>query len=153
MNQTILLLAVAGAAAWYFLKGPGTSSTATGVPPPGSTVGTQQPSFAYGFTRGLLQIDPASTPLLPGDTFMVSVSGTPNTQVSVTRSDGATANLGTTDASGYFVYKGTITAGYPAGTFVEKWFVGSMQVGQYTFSIPAATISGLGLIGQRAGWV
>ena len=102
--------------------------------------GLAGPSLTFQVWRGSTQIDPATVPLLIGDTFQVLISGAaPNGAITVYRSDGATATLpGTTDANGDYTYSGAINASYPVGTFLETWDVNGQPVGQYTFSTTTA---------------
>ena len=99
-------------------------------------------TLTFNAFRGATQLATNTTPLTVGDTFQVLVSGAPpNGQVTVTRSDGASATLGTTDANGNYTYSGAINSTYPLGDFLETWDVNGQVVGQYTFSVAAAAPS------------
>ena len=109
-----------------------TTSTSTAGTVPNSTI-TSAPSVSIANNSG-----GSNAAFRVGDTFTVTVTGAPNTTVTMAavyngQSQGTTT-LGTTNAQGVFSLSNTMPSSN-VGTWQENWFVGPTLVGNLTFTV------------------
>jgi hypothetical protein len=117
---------------------PGNAASYTGpAPVPGGAV----ESTSYS-----LSVKISGTSFNVGDSWQITVSGPPNSQVSVSgtqngTSIGSNTPMGTIGSSGTLVLTGTFTASQ-VGSWTEQWFVAGQSAGSISFSVASGSTSG-----------
>lgn len=158
-GQDILVVGALGFAAYYLYQQFAKSSTTTTTPStpggqgnplantainsagvPSGSVGSKPP-VSVPTSVQLVNVTTGQPNFNVGDSWKVSISGPPNSPVSVQATQNgvpSSANFGSTGANGNFTMNGTMAAG-DVGSWVENWIVGNNAPAQISFVVSSPT--------------